>query len=570
MSFRIAFIWLLLAAAIGLYGQTVTAALAVVGTEPSAVVVNPVTNKVYVASDLNSQPDSGYHLTVIDGATNTTSYIHTQNPLDPFTVSAVVDTLTNKVYVEGENEGDVTIIDGVTGSTSAVSILSPAAIGLNTVTNKIYVATNLGNLVVIDGQTTATTQVSAGTAMPMAVAVNESTNKVYVADYSANDVLVLDGATNSTTKVAVGMSPADIAVNPSTNTIYVANSESNTVSVIDGATNEVISTIGVGAKPIAVVVNPQLNKVYIANYVSNSLSVISGASNVLSDTVPTGNGPTRIALNTVSNQVYVTDSSGNRVTIVDGSTDATRTVVTGFQPDALAVDSATNKIYVANSGDNTVSVIDANMTITNGASYESSPAAPNTIMSLFGTNLSCAATLQVQINGTESEVLGAVATQINFVVPPDLAMISAAIIQVVCDDDTVQTTSIATAPAVPAIFTAAQSGTGQGSILNQDSTVNSSSSPAARGSYVSFYGTGFGVLGDPGPDGLRRLTDPVTAFFGGAPSPASYAGEAPGYTLGLQQINVQVPPNVTPNSNVPVVLLIGQVTTQAGVTLAVK
>jgi uncharacterized protein (TIGR03437 family) len=529
ISFRSAFIWLLFVASIGLYGQTVTAALSVTGREPSAVVVNPVTNKIYVASSLNS-PSTGDHLTVIDGATNTTSYIQTQNPLDPFTVSAVVDTLTNKIYV----------------------------------------ATDLGNLVVIDGQTTATTQVPIGTAMPMAIAVNESTNKVYVADYSANDVVILDGATNSTTKVGVGTGPADIAVNPSTNTIYVANSESNTVSVIDGATNEVTSTVGVGTKPVAVVVNPGLNKVYIANYVSSNVSVISGSSNVVSDTVATGGGPARMALNTVSNQIYVTDFYSNRMTIVNGSTNATRTVVTGLQPGALGVDSATNKIYVANENDNTVSVIDANMTITNGASFESSPAAPNTIMSLFGTNLSCSGTLQVQINGTESEVLGAVATQINFVVPPDLATTSGAIIQVVCDDNTVQTISIATTTAVPAIFTTAQSGAGQGSILNQDATVNSSSSPAARGSYVSFYGTGFGVLGDPGADGLRRLAVPVTAFFDGTPSQASYAGEAPGYTLGLQQINVQVPAVVSPNSNVPVVLLMGQVTTQAGVTLAVK
>ena len=48
-----------------------------------------------------------------------------------------------------------------------------------------------------------------------------------------------------------------------------------------------------------------------------------------------------------------------------------------------------------------------------------------------------------------------------------------------------------------------------------------------------------------------------------------YAGGAPGEVAGVMQINVQIPSGITPGNAVPVVVQVGNATSQAGVTIAV-
>ncbi len=55
---------------------------------------------------------------------------------------------------------------------------------------------------------------------PAAVAVNPVTNKIYVANFAGNNVTMIDGATNPTTTVPAGLRPVAVAVNSVTNKIY--------------------------------------------------------------------------------------------------------------------------------------------------------------------------------------------------------------------------------------------------------------------------------------------------------------------------------------------------------------
>ncbi|MGH9571487.1 MAG: YncE family protein, partial [Candidatus Angelobacter sp.] len=124
-----------------LSGQTVTATIGA-GTNPSAVAVNPATNKIYIAN-------------------------------------------------RGSN--NVTVIDGISNSVSTVTVgSSPVAVAINPATNQIYVANNVSNdLTVIDGATNSTSLVTVGSG-PVAVAVNSATNKIYVANSGSNNVTVID------------------------------------------------------------------------------------------------------------------------------------------------------------------------------------------------------------------------------------------------------------------------------------------------------------------------------------------------------------------------------------------
>ena len=58
--------------------------------------------------------------------------------------------------------------------------------------------------------------------------------------------------------------------------------------------------------------------------------------------------------------------------------------------------------------------------------------------------------------------------------------------------------------------------------------------------------------------------------MGGIPCQTNYVGAAPGLIAGAMQINAQVPAGVTPGPSVPLLVTIGGVSAQTGVTLAVK
>jgi uncharacterized protein (TIGR03437 family) len=90
----------------------------------------------------------------------------------------------------------------------------------------------------------------------------------------------------------------------------------------------------------------------------------------------------------------------------------------------------------------------------------------------------------------------------------------------------------------------------QAAALNQDGSVNGPSHPAARGSVVSLFGTGYGRLNPPcatgalNPPGPVPLYYPGTADDGAAGAPVVlYAGGAPTLLCGIVQINLQVPLN---------------------------
>ena len=136
--------------------------------------------------------------------------------------------------------------------------------------------------------------------------------------------------------------------------------------------------------------------------------------------------------------------------------------------------------------------------------------------------------------------------------------------------------TVTVSPTAPGLFTANASGTGPGSILNQDNTVNSAANPASRGSVVILWGTGEGLTDPPGVDGrlaVGVLPAPLAAVsvdIGGLPATLKYAGAAPGMMPGVLQINAQMSPNVQAGNSVPVHITVGGVTSKDGVTLAVQ
>jgi uncharacterized protein (TIGR03437 family) len=229
--------------------------------------------------------------------------------------------------------------------------------------------------------------------------------------------------------------------------------------------------------------------------------------------------------------------------------------------------------------------------VTNAASYGSA-ISPGQIVDVWGSGLGPAtmANLALDGNGMVSTSVGNVrilfdgipaplvfvsAAQCSAVVPYFGAINANTHVQVEYQgalSDPLVTPIAATAPG---LFTANASGTGQGSILNQDQSINSASNPAASGSIVVLWATGEGLTDPPGVDGRPAVgvypvpLASVSVDIGGLPATVKYAGAAPGYLAGVLQINAQMSANVAAGNAVPVHVTIGGVKSQDGVTLAV-
>ena len=213
-------------------------------------------------------------------------------------------------------------------------------------------------------------------------------------------------------------------------------------------------------------------------------------------------------------------------------------------------------------------------TVVNAGSLLSGPVSPGEIVTIFGGS-DLAAASDVRFNGITTPILYAGPGQINAIVPFGLDPSTSANLEVFTPGGSLGKLTLPAAAVSPALFTQSSNGTGPGAILNADYTENSYSNPAARGSIVMLYGTGFGAFIPATPDGQTasgqaRTALPVTAFIGGIGTDVFYAGAAPGLVAGVAQINLRVPGNVPPNPSVPVVLRIGGVTLAAGVTIAIQ
>ena len=83
-----------------------------------------------------------------------------------------------------------------------------------------------------------------------------------------------------------------------------------------------------------------------------------------------------------------------------------------------------------------------------------------------------------------------------------------------------------------------------GAILNQDLSPNGSSAPAAKGSILVIYGTGFGPLNSAGQAA-------VSVWVANVPAQVLYSGPVAGVP-GLWQINARLPNDGAVAGQVPV------------------
>jgi len=211
--------------------------------------------------------------------------------------------------------------------------------------------------------------------------------------------------------------------------------------------------------------------------------------------------------------------------------------------------------------------------VLNAASGLSGAVAPGEMVVIYGSGLGPAQLTGAQLDSSGKLIRSVAGTQVLFnnltaplidtradqvwaVVPDAVNGQSSLSVQVTYEGQSTPAFSTSVAVTAPGVFTLNRFGRGQGAILNQDTSLNTASNPAPRGSIISLWATGQGQS-DPdwaedvlAPDPLPQPTNKVNAT--------------------MIQVNARVPYGIKPGSKVPVILRIGSALSQPGVTMAVK
>jgi uncharacterized protein (TIGR03437 family) len=352
-----------------------------------------------------------------------------------------------------------------------------------------------------------------------------------------------------------------------------------------------VGTVDVRSSPLAFVSNSpvQVPAVYLPKSLGSTGPLTAAPATVRFS--GSGSQPVVVtggAFTASSDQKWLT-------TTVSGST-----LTLAADPSGLAAGSYTATVTVASAG--VLQMIPATLTVgtaaapvlsklVNAASYAPGGGSPGEIVVLGGTGIGPAnlatlaleadgsvskalAGVQVTFNGAAAPIVYASATQVAVAVPYEVDGAAAADVVVTVNGLASNTLSVPVAVTAPGVFTADASGLGPGAILNSDNSLNAPGRPAAKGDIVAVYMTGEGQTNPGGVTGRVTSTPPiprqaVTATVDGQPAEIRFAGEAPGILSGVMQVNIVVPAAAR-TGEVPLVVTVGGIPSQSGVTLSVR
>jgi uncharacterized protein (TIGR03437 family) len=252
-------------------------------------------------------------------------------------------------------------------------------------------------------------------------------------------------------------------------------------------------------------------------------------------------------------------------------------------PSGMLLDGA-GDLYFADTGNNrvrrllpvtdTVTVgpapVSAALALVNAASQSQGAVAPGEIVTIYGAAIgptsgvtgtfdasglvgNMLAGAEVSFDGVPAPLFYAQASQINAQVPYAIAGESVTEVVVTYQGQMAGALSLPVVASAPALFAAA---------LNQDGSLNSSTAPAARGTVVTFFGTGEGLTNGANIAGQAATAPypipilPVTLTVAGIAAQLLYAGEAPNFA-GLLQVDAVIPGGFVPSGPVGVQLTVG-------------
>ena len=280
--------------------------------------------------------------------------------------------------------------------------------------------------------------------------------------------------------------------------------------------------------------------------------------------------PTNLAVSVNPQGLAAGTYSGSIVITGQGGSSLSQTIPVTF---LVAANPAPTPTAIQNAGSGSIGAI-----------------APGEIISIFGANLGPAVPATATVSPTgffptslgETQVLFdsipgvmwyASASQINAIVPYEIAGRISVVIQVVYRGVPSASINLSVAPTAPGIFA---NQFGQAAALNANGTINSGFNPAQKGTPVVLYATGEGATSPPGVSGqvnfvnLKKPLAAVSVTIGGQPAEVQYAGSAPGFVSGAFQVNALIPDTAPSGGAVQVVLTVGGASSSGVATIAIQ
>ncbi len=231
------------------------------------------------------------------------------------------------------------------------------------------------------------------------------------------------------------------------------------------------------------------------------------------------------------------------------------------------------------------------ITIVNAASMLAGAVAPGEIATIFGSRMGpkegvgakldpsgalarLIGDVEVRFDGRSAPLFWVQDNQINLQVPYGIAGQKQTDVDVLWKGALRARTTVDVVAAAPGLF-AVPGDPSRGVVINEDWSVNSTSTPAPKNSIITLFATGEGLTDPPGVEG-RPASAPypkplarVNLTVGGFEAGILYAGAAPGF-CGLMQINARLPGGFLPSGTLPLALTIGTFASQPGVNIVVK
>lgn len=283
----------------------------------------------------------------------------------------------------------------------------------------------------------------------------------------------------------------------------------------------------------------------LRHYVPAAAVVSADGSSLLSLAIVEGSGPGNTAPLLASGSLIASD-------LTDGLTYLANTAA-GVTPDGIAC-------------------------ITDGADFtQAAPVSPGEVVTIFGSSLSAGAPavfdpaqaqLPVALGGTSITVNGQAAplmyvspTQINFVLPYEIAGQSQATIQLNAPNGVTASRTLPVVDATPSFFGGDDSGyascngapldaTGISvTVLNADGTFNSCSNPAKAGTTVFLFLNGTGVNNSASTGEIPSTPVALSPTPGNVGLTLGQGTSIPGTPLGVWKLPLAVPANLSPDLN---------------------
>ena len=404
-------------------------------------------------------------------------------------------------------------------------------------------------------------------------------------------------ATVGTAGAATGATPANVQVAVNSGTLAPGTYNGNVVITAAGASGSPITV------PVTLTVVAAQSLTVSPNALTFSYTINGAAPATQTAQVTASGSGAQIAVATKSTDTWLS--------VTSSSATAPTTLTVKITPAGLAAGTYSSPVTITSPSSTTAATLTVNLTVVavptpvingvlNAASNQGGALAPGENIVITGTGIGPATLVQtapsggaypntvgatqVLFDGVPAPMIYAWTTQTSAMVPFEVAGRSTTVVTVVYQGVTSAPLTYNIAPASPAIYSQNSSGSGPGSILNQDYSLNGQTKPAAKGSYIQIYMTGAGatspsaVTGAVAPTStLKNIVLPLSATVGGVPvsvTPGNfYAGSAPGIIEGVCQVNIQIPATA-PSGPQPLVLTFGSgsatYSTQQNLTVQVQ